>query len=163
MFTHKAERGKIIFQHKTHSFRTFYFSLISHVFYTTGKSITNCPGFQVCMGNPCFKLLSNVLVSSLPVSSSVGSWLSLFGDPQDSLGPLAWQRSGSDPAWKGQWTPLVQEESGSECRSQSESWCSWFWGALVHVLQPMSEVCNDMDNRVLMIQVYALPNFGTTH
>lgn len=92
-----------------------------------------------------------VLVFSLPVPSSVGSWFSPFGAPRDSLGPPAWQRSRSGPAWRRPRILWVQEGYGSECSSQSESWCSWLWVGPFPVPQSTSKVYIDTDANVLMI------------
>lgn len=89
------------------------------------------------------KKFGKLVVFSPPVAEWKESGLSPVGDPQDSLSRRAWQRSSWGPAWKGRRSPWAREGSGWECSNQSESRCSWLWGAQVHVPRSTSEVCKD--------------------
>lgn len=92
------------------------------------------------------------VVFSPPAAEWEESGLSPVGDPQDSLSRRAWRRSSWGPAWKGRRSPWAREGSGWECSTQSESRCSWLWGARVHVPRSTSEVCKDTRPRVQSLE-----------
>lgn len=96
-----------------------------------------------------------LVVFSPPAAEWEESGLSPVGDPQDSLSRRAWRRSSWGPAWKGRRSPWAREGSGWECSTQSESRCSWLWGARVHVPRSTSEVCKDTRPRFRVWRVHS--------